>query len=192
MPRGTLLYHGDVVDVPPKEFEWLAFEIEHSSFFAKSRRPWFKQVMDPDAKAPDSHRKAQQEQIPLRANAEHSSRFGDDDDEDEDEDPDGYVRGYLHTYQANRDLKVLYVDGMSAGKTTMGTLDTQNLVLDKPDRGYMEEWPRARSICKLMTSWGYDGYVRTEIGIEVVYCDFKQGLDLLSMTRAFTPKISWK
>ncbi|KAJ3939294.1 uncharacterized protein N0V96_010742 [Colletotrichum fioriniae] len=62
------------------------------------------------------------------------------------------VRGYFHTYRAKRDLKLLYLDGMAAGKTGMGTLDTQDFLL----RGLKEapgfgEWDRAAEICEVLT-----------------------------------------
>ncbi|KAH7355245.1 hypothetical protein BKA65DRAFT_475702 [Rhexocercosporidium sp. MPI-PUGE-AT-0058] len=38
--------------------------------------------------------------------------------------------GYLHIYRTSRPItNLLYVDGMSAGKTSMGTLDTQDYVI---------------------------------------------------------------
>jgi hypothetical protein len=44
--------------------------------------------------------------------------------------------GYLHTYTVTHDLRLLYIDGLSAGKTLNGTLDTQDILLlnsSKPD-----------------------------------------------------------
>ncbi|KAH7039765.1 uncharacterized protein B0I36DRAFT_309245 [Microdochium trichocladiopsis] len=37
--------------------------------------------------------------------------------------------GYLHTYRTTKPMTFLYVDGMGAGKTAMGTLDLQDYVL---------------------------------------------------------------
>lgn len=37
--------------------------------------------------------------------------------------------GWLHTYRTTKPMSFLYVDGMGAGKTRMGTLDTQDLIL---------------------------------------------------------------
>ncbi|KAJ0315946.1 hypothetical protein Brms1b_005783 [Colletotrichum noveboracense] len=94
------------------------------------------------------------------------------------------MRGYFHTYRANRDLKLLYIDGMAAGKTDMGTLDTQDFLLrgvvDQPKFG---EFERAGDICALVKSWGLDGVIRMEIGFESIYCDFTDGLDLVSVLR---------
>ena len=107
------------------------------------------------------------------------------------DDDDPVIRGYLHTYRANRDLSLLYIDGMSAGKTQMGTLDSQDLILRENktrDGGFKEEWQRAEDLCQIVTSWGYDGIIRDEIGFEVIYCDFSNGLDFLSATRTFFPE----
>ena len=97
---------------------------------------------------------------------------------------DEYMRGYFHTYRAKRDLNLLYVDGMSAGKTNMGTLDTQDAVLrGNKSASHFGEYERARSICDLIQDWGYDGFMRMEIGFEVVYCDFGIGIDLVTIKR---------
>ena len=101
---------------------------------------------------------------------------------------DKNLRGYFHTYRAKRDLNLLYVDGMSAGKTHMGTLDTQDLVLRENKTShdwdpFMDELARASNICDLMKEWGYDGFMRMEIGFEVVYCDFSVGVDLVTIQR---------
>ncbi|KXH31287.1 hypothetical protein CSAL01_12385 [Colletotrichum salicis] len=123
----------------------------------------------------------------------------DDDDDDDDDDrkkppprgpggPGGGdgkpVRGYFHTYRAKRDLKLLYLDGMAAGKTGMGTLDTQDFLL----RGLEEapgfgEWDRAADVCEVVKAWGLDGVIRMEIGFEAIYCDFHDGLVLESVLR---------
>lgn len=158
MPKGTLTYHGARTPDPPTNPEWLAFEVEHAENFALSFR--------------------------YRGSFPNVTEPGDDDDDDEVK----IMRGYLHTYRANRDLNLLYVDGMSAGKTDMGTLDSQDLVLrgnhTKGD-GIFEEWDRAVDLCDIVTAWGFDGIMRDEIGFEVIHCDFSNGLDLISATRTY-------
>ncbi|KAJ6442169.1 AP-1-like protein [Purpureocillium lavendulum] len=126
----------------------------------------------------------------------------DDDDDDDDEEEESHKtralrrnrnrRGYFHTYRANRDLKLLYIDGMAAAKSRFGPLDSQDLVLRENKTGpfddYMDEPGRARDICRFVADVGMDGFVRVEIGFEVVYCDFfDSGLDLLTVTRSFMP-----
>ncbi|GAB1735939.1 hypothetical protein NU219Hw_g5273t1 [Hortaea werneckii] len=41
----------------------------------------------------------------------------------------GKSSGYLHTYRTKHPLRLLYVDGQSAAKSTKGTLDMQDMVL---------------------------------------------------------------
>ncbi|RCI11692.1 hypothetical protein L249_7574 [Ophiocordyceps polyrhachis-furcata BCC 54312] len=95
-------------------------------------------------------------------------------------------RGYIQTYQATRDIPLLYADGMSAAKTSFGTLDSQDLILrdnKTADAASMAEQGRAADICRLIQPWGYAGLVRMEAGFEVVYCDFANGIRLLSAVR---------
>ena len=161
IPQGTVVYHGDQTSDRPVGPEWLSFEVEHAEAFAFSMK---------------LHREPQiagtVKQKPLGAKSN-----------------DSYIRGYLQTYQANRDLKVLYVSGMGAAKTHMGTLDTQDLILRENNTsedwdGYMDEVARSQSICQLLAEWGYDGLMRMEIGFELVYCDFNKGLDQVVVARS--------
>ncbi|KAK7738625.1 hypothetical protein SLS62_011345, partial [Diatrype stigma] len=181
IPRGSLFYHGthrNRTAGPPSGPEWLAFEIEHSEGFAFSQR--FndtdldgEHVLDvPTYPGPGS-------QVVLGRSPDEGIHHISS---------EKAIRGYLHTYRANRDLKLLYVDGSSAGKSTMGTLDTQDMVLrslnDSCDgKPAWDERDRAEDLCNLVSAWGYDGIVRMEIGFEIIYCNFSSGLDLLSMLR---------
>merc|ERR1712000_51345 len=83
---------------------------------------------------------------------------------------------------------MLYVDGMSAGKTDLGTLDSQDLLLrgkSTIDEDFMGERERANDLCDIVTAWGYDGLVRDEIGFEVIQCDFDHGLEQVSSLQTF-------
>jgi hypothetical protein len=73
---------------------------------------------------------------------------------------------------------------MSAGKTSMGTLDTQDLVLrndsydhNRPVKG---DRFRGQKLCDLGAEWGIEGFVRMEMGFELLLCDFGVGLELES------------
>lgn len=198
VPQGTLLYHGARQNVTPAGPEWLAFEIEHAENFASSfrsapgdgrRRPHppgarphgWKSRPEPEEPRQELRRRRWHDPNGDDAGRRHGPSDGDDDDQLRN------YRGYLHTYQAKRDLKLLLIDGMSAGKTSMGTLDSQDLVLrentTKHDDGGWEEWERALDLCDIATEWGYDGLVRVEIGFEVIQCNFTTGVNLVSMTR---------
>ncbi|KAF4333678.1 hypothetical protein FBEOM_12510 [Fusarium beomiforme] len=198
VPAGTMFYHGTRQNVTPTGPEWLAFDIEHAENFARSfkyrpgrggptaPRP------PPGAKGPDANDEQtgeEEDRQELRRRNEHIATDNDDSllgaPAPKDDDEPVNVRGYFHTYQTNRDLKVLVIDGMSAGKTNMGTLDSQDLVLRENNTNgrSFDEWNRALDLCKLASEWGFDGFVRIEIGIEVIKCDFADGLDLVSMMR---------
>ncbi|KAJ4124284.1 hypothetical protein NW768_009643 [Fusarium equiseti] len=94
-------------------------------------------------------------------------------------------RGYLHMYQTSHELNLILLDGMSAGKTHMGTLDSQDLVLreGKGSDGRWDEENRASDLCQIASEWGLDGFVRMEIGVEIIKCDFSNGLNLVNMMR---------
>ncbi|KAF4996119.1 hypothetical protein FDECE_12576 [Fusarium decemcellulare] len=203
VPEGTLFYHGTHQQVPPPGPEWLAFEIEHAENFAVSTRPRRGDGHGPPPRngepPPKDGKPRGQKPLgeegfreELRRRGEHDASSdesdrrhgpgkGDGDDEQKNR------RGYLHTYQTTRDLNLLLLDGMSAGKTNMGTLDSQDLVIreNKTSNGDVgwDELVRAVDLCDVVTEWGYDGLVRVEIGFEIIHCNFSSGVDLASVTR---------
>lgn len=97
-------------------------------------------------------------------------------------DPSDQPHGYLHTYIPTNALRLLYIDGLSAGKTSNGTLDTQDFLLllrnetqkdpmgpppathpsherydlsephPRPENPLFSEYERARELCDLSTS----------------------------------------
>lgn len=196
MPRGTMLYHGASNRTVPEGPEWLAFEIEHAEGFAFSHKGNFGRP--PGGKPPGGKPSPEERggQKPLtdedRNELRRYRRRSTSSDSDDDDNENKNTRGYLHTYQATRDLHLLYIDGMSAGKTSMGTLDTQDLVLRENatregGRGFGER-DRAADLCDIVTGWGFDGVVRMEAGFEVIYCDFyDDALRRVSLTRTPMP-----
>lgn len=167
VPRGTLLHHGSHQKATPKGPEWLAFEVEHAENFANSRRKRNPKDGDEDE---DDLQVTGWNQKPLQAHERPSL---------------AHMRGYLHTYQAIRDLNLLYLDGLAAAKTGMGTLDAQDFVLRTGAEGgeHWDELQRAEDLCDTVTPWGYDGLIRTEVGFEVIHCNFTDSLELVSQTR---------
>ena len=182
VPSGSLFYHGTQRNRevgPPLGPEWLAFEIEHAENFAISLR--YNKSTDPGvtgrsssiSRGPSMGHPDSEGQAVLGSVSEAPVRTSEE-----------AVRGYLHTYRANRDLRLLYIDGMSAGNSELGTLDLGDLVLRlKDDAELMDEYGRANDLCDLIGEWGYDGVIRMEIGFEIIYCDFFSGLDLLDARR---------
>ncbi|KAK5092246.1 hypothetical protein LTR70_001946 [Exophiala xenobiotica] len=91
--------------------------------------------------------------------------------------------GYLHFYRTLHPLNLLYIDGMSAGKTSKGTLDTQDYVLrlgsNNTQTSPFGESDRARALCNMSRdAWEgkVDGFLRMEGGFEVILCDFSAHL----------------
>jgi hypothetical protein len=155
IPEGTLLYHGNAYPEVPDIPEWLAFEIEHGEYFARKSRS-------------SSNVQAVSEHDPLTPKISGPVDF----------DP-----GYLHVYQANRPLRLLYFDGMSAATgSPLGPSDMQeymflNHTWDFDSGGIMAY---GAALCKKGAEWGVEGFVRMEAGFEIIKCDFSDGLDFVS------------
>lgn len=174
VPKGTQFYHGTGAKDPVEGTQWLAFKPEHSLGFAHrsgSRKSITKR--DPE----DSP--AQQ---PLDESQEYPVY--------------DYPGGYLHTYSAARDLRLLYIDGMSGGPG--GGAESQDRILyndtiDHEHRagppnlgGPPQEQQRAVEACRMAKEdWGgrIDGVVRTEGDFEIILCQFERDLDLVYITQ---------
>ena len=99
--------------------------------------------------------------------------------------------GYLHTYSTQHALNLLYIDGLSAGKTSNGTLDSQDRLLlnitgEQPGGGMGNEMKRARGLCELAAGlWEgrIDGVIRMEGGFEVILCEFERHLERVDVVR---------
>ncbi|KAF2242182.1 hypothetical protein BU26DRAFT_400917, partial [Trematosphaeria pertusa] len=187
VPAGTQLYHGTSQKESIKGMEWLAFEPEHALIFARPRGrgppgrgpPPGEGDGDSDGERkmgspppPALHRKRDRQQPLFIPNSEEPS-----------EEPT--QPGYLHTYTPLHPLTLLYIDGMSAGKTSNGTLDTQDMLLlnlSLPSHSPMGgEFERARRLCNLSsTLWQrkIDGVLRMEGGFEIILCDFERDLEV--------------
>ncbi|KAL3426987.1 hypothetical protein PVAG01_00496 [Phlyctema vagabunda] len=164
VPEGTLFYHGTSSVERAKGPEWLAFEIEHAEAFARSRGP--RRPPGKDGTHQPPHLLGDDHGGPPRGPPRGP----------------GGQPGYLHVYQATKPMKrLLYLDGMSAGKSDLGTLDTQDLVLlDNFTGGAMSDSQRARELCNLGNEWNVEGFLRMEAGFEIIKCDFEDGLEFVS------------
>ncbi|KAF2122138.1 hypothetical protein BDV96DRAFT_609152 [Lophiotrema nucula] len=196
VPAGTQLYHGTWRNESVKGMEWLAFEPEHALIFARPRRS--PPGDDKDGKGPgrpphtfqeDGNVEGKKKGCSERKHEGGSHCFpppppNTNDDGDQ-------KTGFLHTYAPQKALSLLYIDGMSAGKTTNGTLDSQDYLLlnltdpEDPEHGGMfREWERAQGLCDLSaTLWEYkiDGVLRMEGGFEIILCDFEKDLEVKSI-----------
>ncbi|GFF32480.1 uncharacterized protein YOR389W [Aspergillus udagawae] len=181
VPAGTQLYHGTHQPDRVNGTEWLAFEPEHAMVFARppghGRGPPPGGPDGPDGPDSDGPRgSAFQKLLGLIAETYN--------------DPD--AGGWLHTYAAAKDLRLVYIDGMSAAKTSNGTLDSQDRILlrdaldDGQGGGMRDEKRRAEMICRMAREeWEdrIDGVIRMEAGFEIILCDFARDLDLLHVVR---------
>ncbi|KAL4781481.1 hypothetical protein BJX76DRAFT_335309 [Aspergillus varians] len=163
VPEGTQLYHGDWRSDPIQGPEWLAFEPEHALVFTHAF---------PHNPPPGDGGSAPDPRPPLRPFPHESQHVIGQPSEVED--------GFLHTFAAVKDLRLLYLDGMSAGKTDNGTMDSQDRILLRDELGddeggMMDEHRRAELFCRMVQDrWDrrLDGMLRMEAGFEVVLCDF--------------------
>ncbi|KAL4901855.1 hypothetical protein BDW74DRAFT_169833 [Aspergillus multicolor] len=155
VPGNTKLYHGNSSPELLNEIGWMAFEPEHAMVFARpARRHHDDRIQDQSG-----------DQVPMRADE------GEDNDEDTSE-----VNGYLHTYTTAKDLRLVYIDGTSAGKSRIGTLDSQDRIMfnDTISGGVSGEDQRARTVCQLAKNeWQgrIDGVIRMAAGFEIILCD---------------------
>lgn len=164
--------------------EWLAFEPEHAQQFARrggfggppggGRRPGDGDDDEGPGNGPPP---------PIRLQKGQSHPHIGDISDWADPTPPGQQSGYLHTYIAKKDLHLLYIDGMSAGKTSNGTLDSQDYVLvnDTSTRGGFFEYERAMAMCNISRdAWDgrVHGFLRMEAGFEIILCDFETDLDV--------------
>lgn len=182
VPAKTQFYHGTHTKERVTGMEWLAFEIEHAEMFARSRGG------GPPGKRPGGPGR--------RPGGGPGERPGEGPERPEDPKKgpaggpgpgrppmDGQSAGYLHTYQTNRELSnLLYIDGMSAGKTSMGTLDTTDFVLRNitDETAPWGDYQRAQDLCTLGSEWNVEGFIRMEAGFEIILCNFTEGLDFVS------------
>lgn len=184
VPRGTQFYHGTGSPNPVSGVEWLAFEPEHALGFAhRSERP------------PNHHRPGQGQQ---RKHAPEDLAQQPLELEHGDDSVDA-LAGYLHTYVTARDLRLLYLDGMSGIKSYSGTLEAQDRILfndsigadvvpilENGIGGPPDEQERAILACKMAREiWNdrIDGLIRTEGDFEIILCNFERDLEVVHITR---------
>ncbi|KAH9056822.1 hypothetical protein EDB87DRAFT_1686836 [Lactarius vividus] len=84
--------------------------------------------------------------------------------------------------QAKRDLRLVYFDGLSAGKMKDGPLDSQDVILwgrPRPDKIF-SEIERIKALCDWGRPLGLDGFVRMELHFEAMICDFLDAMEVVS------------
>lgn len=154
IPPNTLMYHSTSQPEIPETYEWIAMDWEFSYSFAGFQRGKKLHFRPP-------HKKPHASKLP--------GKFGK---------PRG--DSYLYTFRNTKPLdKIIYLEGASAAKTATGEMD-QQLVLSGQDSfdGIVDEYTAADVICKWGKDFGLQGYIRLEVGFEMVLCDFHDGIEL--------------
>ena len=183
VPRGTQVYHGTDRSEPIIGMEWLALEPEHAMMFAhrfvrpsdasslpiemRTKLSWTEDVFENSYEEPLQVRLGSP---PRRAPQGEQPKV---------------EPGYLQTYAVNKDLRLLYIDGQSAAKTSKGTLDSQeHIILRNTTNGTTAPWwdyQRGKALCHLAKDRWHskiDGYLRMESGFEIILCDFSNLVQL--------------
>lgn len=194
VPKGTRLFHGDALPTPRTDVVFLAFEPEHALHFARPKRTRGPGGPGGPGGPDDRDNVPYRSRSPLERCSSLLSRFWrwllglKPTAADEIETPfnSSSTYGWLHTYVTTRDLRLVYVDGMSAGKSNKGTLDSQDRILfnDSIDEGGMRDYDRLYSFCDVAESdfqGTVDGMLRMELGFEINLCDPLAKLDLVAI-----------
>lgn len=90
-------------------------------------------------------------------------------------------RNHLLTFRTLRPLdKIIFLDGASAAKLTP-EMD-QQMILSRQHNisAPVHEAVAAEEICKWGKSFGLQGFIRLEIGYEMILCDFHKDVELIS------------
>ena len=163
--------------------EWVAFERDHALQFAHfylapTPLPPIRGVknvkeVDPDKNSLISSRNKQH-----TLHAQRQSRSSD---------PLWILPGFLHSYSARKDLRLLYLDGSAAATTNQGTLDVSDLLLlNYTQMKHLSDQDRGRGLCQIAAKdWDgrIDGFVRMEAGFEIIVCSFAKSLHLVEALR---------
>ncbi|KAF7972389.1 hypothetical protein HWV62_18028 [Athelia sp. TMB] len=98
----------------------------------------------------------------------------------------------LYTYAAARSLRTVYFDGFSAAKQFGGAQDLQDMVVGLDSKAQEKirgnlDYERGRLLCEWGKQYGIQGFVREEATFELLWCDFEDGIELLSATNITIP-----
>ncbi|KAG9314906.1 hypothetical protein JVU11DRAFT_4014 [Chiua virens] len=94
-------------------------------------------------------------------------------------------RCWHFTLVTTRALNIVYFDGYSAAKLSFGNLDAQDLLAwgELIEGNTWDEQSRIKRLCGWAANLGLDGFVRMEMGFEVMLCDFTSGVRLVSSAK---------
>ncbi|KAF8318975.1 hypothetical protein DL93DRAFT_2054093, partial [Clavulina sp. PMI_390] len=91
------------------------------------------------------------------------------------------ITGHVLTFAAKRPLRVVLFDGLSGHVSR----DMQEVIMFGEVREEVHKWPweTASELCAWGDKFGVDGFVRMEDDFELIWCDFDNGLELVSALR---------
>lgn len=191
---GAKLYHGTGHrEGGPVTYGYLAFEQEHAQAFARPvpRGPEDESTSARVKLQPSDGPEGNKEKVLLRDGADALA----------DKSLPRELAGWLRTYTIKRDLRVLYIDGLSAAKVDNGPQDSQTFVLNTSKEALGNEpivngfgvlragggdHARVYKLCEMVQQrWhGYiDGFIRNEFGYELILCDFNRDAELVDVVR---------
>lgn len=172
IPAGTLLYHSTSSTELPGGYEWLALDHEFSySFGLRYQKYGRNSTMRFGGPPPHLHNDSKSANKRPRGGGGAS------------------MKNHFFTFKTVKDLnKLIYLDGASAAKTQTGEMDTQKLLndmiewklnitddIDNKNPFVMDERKYADRICRWGQKYGVQGYIRVELGFELILCDFHNG-----------------
>ncbi|ODV71557.1 uncharacterized protein CYBJADRAFT_169194 [Cyberlindnera jadinii NRRL Y-1542] len=165
IPEGTLLYHGNGDGQIPEGPEWIAMDHEFSqNFIADRAGPHIGHGHRSSTRAAEKGRG-------------HPGRFHGPPRDSEDK------HTSLLTFRVKKPLsRMILLDGSSAAKTETGEMDQQYILagIENVSSPFVGERESSVKICEWGKQFGLDGYIRVEVGFEVVICDFFDKLELTS------------
>lgn len=187
VPKGTLMYHAGGGQIPDG-LEWLAMDPEFSLNFGSRRQPYGRRSLKRRRPGPPREKDSSGGGPPMPPGNETHTEFS--------------RSMTMMTFRATRDLnRFLYLDGASAAKSITGEMDTQKMLSDliglnsnssdghDGQRNGMSERLYAERICSWGKNLGLDGFIRVEVGFELVLCDFLDGSTELVSNVSF-PSVS--
>lgn len=182
VPSNTVLYHGSSTDSTPMQgTEWLALEAEHALTFARTDVAQQQQGRENFPQTSGTITSPEQAVLGSAVPASTS---------------DPQNGGWLQSYAAKRDLRLLYIDGMSAAKWPNGTLDSQDLILlnqtctTTQDCPTLTDTQRVHQLCTIAShTWEgrIDGFLRMETGFEVIVCNATDTVKMVESHRIVMP-----
>lgn len=165
IPPNTYFYHSTESSEVPDLFEWIAMSSEFSYWFASFPRNIKHLHSYPEYDA----------SFTLPENTDYLG-IGDNSKQHD-------RRNFLYSFRTTIPLtKLIFLDGASASKRNTGEMDQQLLLgnISSVHSWYSEENYVAGKICQWGRPFGLQGIIRLEIGFEIILCDFKNGVELVS------------